>query len=187
MTARGCISDTEEIVNASWSLFQHDGAAAFTLSERSPLLPPWSAKDPPGGRTQILNIRRVRRINRHPVESDEDSIPEIILDTEAWLNKDGYLDNPNDSEDDSGADIQSDIQQINSIEDPDCREQQDVSTAPNVPGLIWPTWKSKSQAEQVLVTVNAIETRRNKGVKKCRTKCVNVSPASVCILTKSLC
>jgi len=31
MTAIGSISDTEEIVNASWSLFQHDGAAAFKL------------------------------------------------------------------------------------------------------------------------------------------------------------
>jgi len=31
------ISDMEEIVKASWSLFQHDGAAAFKLSERSPL------------------------------------------------------------------------------------------------------------------------------------------------------
>ena len=33
MTAIGYISDTEEITNASWSLFQHDGAAAFKLSE----------------------------------------------------------------------------------------------------------------------------------------------------------
>jgi len=31
MTAVGYISDMEEIVKASWSLFQHDGAAAFKL------------------------------------------------------------------------------------------------------------------------------------------------------------
>jgi hypothetical protein len=49
MTAVGYISDTEEIVKASWSLFQHDGVAAFKLSERSPLPPPLSAKDVPGG------------------------------------------------------------------------------------------------------------------------------------------
>jgi len=36
MTARGYISDTEGIIKASWSNFQHDGAAAFKLSERSP-------------------------------------------------------------------------------------------------------------------------------------------------------
>jgi hypothetical protein len=54
----------------------------------------------------------------------------------------------------------------NSIEDPEFREQQDVSAAPNVPGLIRPIWKSKRYAENVLVTVNAMETRRNKGVKK---------------------
>jgi len=31
MTAVGYISDMEEIVKSSWSLFQHDGAAAFKL------------------------------------------------------------------------------------------------------------------------------------------------------------
>jgi len=45
MTAVGYISDTEESVKASWSLFQHDGAAAFELSERSPLPPALSAKE----------------------------------------------------------------------------------------------------------------------------------------------
>jgi len=89
MTAVGYISDTEEIVKSSWSLFQHDGAAAFKLSERSPLQPAWSAKDLPGGRTQILNVRRIRRINGHPLEIDEDSAPESILDTEDWLNWNG--------------------------------------------------------------------------------------------------
>jgi hypothetical protein len=49
MTAVGYISDTEEIVKASWLFFQHDGAAAFKLSERSPLPPALSAKDIPGG------------------------------------------------------------------------------------------------------------------------------------------
>jgi len=37
--------------------------------------------------------------------------------------------------------------------------------APNVPGLIRLTLKSKNQAEQVLVTVYAVETRRNNGGK----------------------
>jgi hypothetical protein len=166
MTAVGYISDTEEIVKSSWSLFQHNGAAAFKLSERSPLPPALSAKDLPGGRTQILNVRRIRRINRHPVESDEDSAPESISDTEDWLNWNGDLDNPNDSEEDCAADDDSDIEHNNCIEDPECPEQQDVSAAPNVPGLVRPTRKSKRQAEKVLVTVNAVETRRNKGGKK---------------------
>jgi len=86
MTAVGYILDTEEIVKASWSLFQHDGAATFKLSERSPLPPALSAKDLPGGRTQILNVRGIRSIIRHPVESDEDSAPESILDTDDWPN-----------------------------------------------------------------------------------------------------
>ena len=166
MTTVAYISDTEEIVKASWSLFQHDGAAAFKLSERSPLPPPLSAKDLPGGRTQILNVRPIRRINHDPVESDEDSAPESISDTEDWLNWNGDLDNPNDSEDDCAPDVESDMEQDNTIEDPESPKQQDVSAAPNVPGLIRPTRKSKRHAEKVLVTVNTIETRRNKGVKK---------------------
>jgi len=86
-------------VKASWSLFQHDGVAAFELSERSPLPPAVSAKDLPGGRTEILHVRRIRRINCHPVESDEDSAPESISDTEHCLKCNGELDHPNDSED----------------------------------------------------------------------------------------
>jgi hypothetical protein len=166
MTAIGYISDTKEIVKASWSLFQHDSAAAFKLSERSPLPPPLSAKDLPGGRTKILNVRRIRRINRHPVESDENRAPESISDTEDWLNWNGDLDNPNDSEDDCAEDVESDMEQDNTIEDQESPEQRHVSAAPNVTGFIQLTRKSKRHAEKVLVTVNTIETRRNKGVKK---------------------
>jgi hypothetical protein len=166
MTAVGYISDMEEIVNSPWLLFQHDGVAAFRLSERSPLPPSLSAKDLPGGQTQILNVRSIRRINRHPVESDEDSAPESISDTEHWLNWNGDWDNPNDSEEDCAADDDSDIEHNNCIEDPECPEQQNVSAAPYVPGLVRPTRKSKRQAQKVLVTVNAAETRRNKGGKQ---------------------
>jgi hypothetical protein len=60
MPALGYISDMEGIVKASWSLFHHDGAAAFKLSERSPLPVALSAKDLPGGRTQILNVCQIR-------------------------------------------------------------------------------------------------------------------------------
>jgi len=104
MTAVGYISDMEEILKASWSLFQHDGAAAFELSERSPLRPAFSAKDIPGGRTQILKVWRMRRINRDSVGREEDISPESISDTYHWLNWTGDLDNPNDSEDDCTVD-----------------------------------------------------------------------------------
>jgi len=122
ITAVGYISDTEEIVKASWSLFQHDGAAAFKLSERSPLPPALSAKDLPGGRTQILNVRRIRKINHHPVETDDDGATQSISDTDDWLNCNGDLDNPNDSEEDCAADNESDIEHNNGIEDPECPE-----------------------------------------------------------------
>jgi len=99
MTAVGYISDTEELVKASWSLFHHDRSAAFELSEKSPVPPALSAKDLPGGRTQMLNVHRIKRIDRHPAEHDKDSSAESISDTENWLNWNGDLHNPNDSED----------------------------------------------------------------------------------------
>jgi hypothetical protein len=49
MTTEGYFSDTEEIVNDSWSLCQHDGAAVFILSLRSPIPPGMSAWNLPGG------------------------------------------------------------------------------------------------------------------------------------------
>jgi hypothetical protein len=122
MTAVGYISDTEESVKASWALFQHDGVAAFKLSERSPLPPALSAKDLPGGRTQILSVRRIQRINLHPVESNEDSAPESISDTDDWLNWNGDLDNPNVSKDDFTAGNQSYIEHNNDIENLKCPE-----------------------------------------------------------------
>jgi len=166
MTAVGYISDTEEIVKASRSLFHNDGAAAFQLSEWSPLPPAVTPKNLPGGRTQILNVHWIRRISCHPVKSDKDSAYESISDTEYWLNWDGDLDNPNDCKDDCAADVETDIELDNAIDFPECPEQQGVSPTSNVPWLILPTRKSMRQAETVLVTVNAIETRRNQGVQK---------------------
>jgi len=166
MTAVGYISDTEEILKASWSQFHHDGAAGFKLSGKSPVPPALSAKDLPGERTQILNVRRIKRIDRHPAESDEDSSPESISDTENWLNWNGDLDNPNDSEDDWEADNESDMELDNCSEVSETLEVRNVSAAPNVPGLIRPIRQSKKTVEKALVTVNIMEMRRNKGIKK---------------------
>ena len=165
MTAIGFSPDMKEIVEASWSLFQHDGAAAFKLSEKSSLPPALSAKDLTGGQTQILNVCQIWRINHHPVASDRDSAPESISDTEDLLNWNGIMDNPNETEDDCTADFESDIKQGNGIEDPEYPVHRDLSAEPNVPGLIRPTRKSMIQAQKVLVTVNATESWRNKGVK----------------------
>jgi hypothetical protein len=113
-----------------------------------------------------LNVRRIPRINSHPVESDEDSAPESISHSDDWLEWNGDLDNPNDSEEDCTADNDSDIEHNNCIKDPEYPEQQDVSATPNVPGLVLPTRNTKRQAQKVLITVNAAETLRNKGGKK---------------------
>jgi len=156
MTAVEYISDTDEIVKASWSCFQHAGASAFKMSQRSPLPPALSPKGLPGGRTWILNDRRIRSINSHPVGSDEDSAPERISDTEHWLDWNGYLDNPNESRGDWAADFGSDVEPEDGIEDPECPVQRDGAAVRNVPGLIWPTWELNCQAETVMVTVNAM-------------------------------
>jgi len=166
MTAVGYISNPEEIFRASWSLFQIHGADAFQWWERSSLPPPWSGADLPWGRTQILNVRWIRRINHHPVQSDEDSAPESISDTEDWLNWNGDLDDPNDCEDDCAADFESDIEHDNSIEDPEWPERRDARAGGTVLGLILLTRNTERWAEKVLMTINAIETRRNKGVNQ---------------------
>jgi hypothetical protein len=82
MTAAGYISDTKDIIKASWSKFQHDGAAAFELSEISPLAPALSARGLPGGETELLKVCQIRRIDRHPAESDKDSAPDRTFETE---------------------------------------------------------------------------------------------------------
>jgi len=148
----GYISDMEEIIKASWSLFQHDASvAAFKLSERSPLPPALCAKDLPGGQTRMLNVRRMGNMNRHLLESDKDSANETISDSDDWQNWNGKLDNPNDSEEECAGDDQSNIQHNNCIEDPECPEQQDVRAPPDVPRLVRLTRMSKGQAEKVLV------------------------------------
>jgi hypothetical protein len=63
-------------------------------------------------------------------------------------------------------DDESNVEHNNSIEDPECSEQQDLSATPNLPGLVLPTCQSKRQAETLLVTVNAVETRRYEGGKE---------------------
>jgi hypothetical protein len=138
MTAVGHISPTEEIIKASWANFHHDGAAALKLSEKSPVLPALSANDLPGGRSQVLNISRIRRIDWRPAETDQDSAPDSISGTKNWLNWNEDLDNPNDSEDDWETDDESDMEQDNSSENSDTPEVQNVSATPNVPGLIRP-------------------------------------------------
>jgi len=113
-----------------------------------------------------LNVRRIERIDRHPAESDEDSTPERISETENWLNWNGDLDNPNDSEDDCEADKESDMELDTCSDVSETLGVRNVSAAPNVPGVIRPIRQSKKMVEKALLTVNIMETRRIKGIKK---------------------
>jgi len=166
MTAVGYISDTEKLVEASRSLFHHDGVAAFKLSEKSPVPPALSAKDLPAGRTQILNVHRIKWIDHHPPERDRDRLPGSILETKSWLNRTGDLDNPNDSADDWREDNESDMELDNGSEKSETPELRNVSDGRNVPQLIRPIVRSKKMVEKALRTVNKMETMRNEGIKK---------------------
>jgi len=142
-TAIGYILNTEEILKASSLLFQQDGAAAFESSIWSPLLPGLSAKNLSGWRTQKFTVHQIRRTDCHPLESHEDTKHGNISNTEKFLTWKDNLDIPTDTEDNCITDIEADTEQDNYIEDPESPGQQDVSTAPDVPRLICPTWKSK--------------------------------------------
>jgi len=166
MTALGYISDTEEIITASWWTFQHDGAAAFELSEWSQLPPALSAKDLPRGQSQVSNVRRITRINHHPAESDEDSAPQSMSDTDKCHDWNADFDNCNATDADQEADNQSNIKYNNGIDAPASPKHWDVSATRMVPRFIRPTWRLMLQAENGLMTVTTIERRRNKWNKK---------------------
>jgi len=100
MAAIEIISVIKEIVKASWTNIQHDSVAPFKLSERLPVPPALSGKDPPAGWTQVLNVCLITRIDRHPVEHDENRAPECISVTKHWLDWNGELDNLNNGEND---------------------------------------------------------------------------------------
>jgi len=100
------------------------------------------------------------------VETDNDSGPESISETQNWLNWIGNLVNPNARKDDHAADVESDREQENVIEDPECLKQRDVSAALTVPRFNRPPRKSKKQAEKRFLTVNAMETEWNKRINK---------------------
>jgi hypothetical protein len=138
ITAVGYIRDMEEIITASWSLWQHAGAAAFKLCQKSPLRPALSVKDLCRGRTEIFNVCQINRIDHHSPKSDEDSSSESISDPENWLNWDGDFDNPNVSEDNWEADNESDMRLDNGSKNSETPEQRNVSVLTSVPGLIRP-------------------------------------------------
>jgi len=76
------------------------------------------------------------------------------------------LDNRDGREDHPEADDEYDVQPQYAIENLATSGQWDVCATHNVPGLIQPTWMSKIMGQMVLMTVNAMETMRNKGYKK---------------------
>jgi hypothetical protein len=166
MAAGEYMSETEEMVTSSWSNIHHDGVAAFKLLDKSPVPPALSAKDLPGGRSQILNVCQIKRIDRHPAESYEDSSPASISDMENCLNWNGDLDNPNDSEDDWKADNESDMELDNGSEVSETPKVRNVNAALNVPRLIRPIRRSKKKVKKALLMVHIMATRRNKGIKQ---------------------
>jgi len=185
ITAVGYISDTEEIVRALWSLFHHDGAAAFLLSGWSPLPPPVSAKDFLGGQTRILIGRRIWRINRHPVESDEDSAPESISDSDDWQDWNGDIDNPNDSGDDCAAVVESDKQKGKSIRIRNAQNRAMWALSQMFPDGFGLHGSQRDRPKRCWWLSMQSKWGGIREWRESRTECLNVSPASLCILTES--
>ena len=107
----------------------------------------------------------MKQIDHHPAESDMDSSPARISDTENQLNWNGDFVNLNNSEDDWVADNESDMERDNGSEDADTQKQRNVSAAPNVPGLIRSLQQSKKNVENVMKMVIIMVMRRNKRIK----------------------
>jgi hypothetical protein len=76
------------------------------------------------------------------------------------------LDNPKWSGGNCNTYNESDMESCSGIAVSERPEHHIVSATLNVPGSVWPTLQSNTQAEQGLVTVSATETCRNKGNKK---------------------
>ena len=142
MAAVGDISHCDKIIKASWSNCQHDAVAAFTLSDRSPLPPAFSANDLSGGWTPVLDIGSVRRIDCHLAKCDDNSAPYSISDINDWLHWNGHPDIPNESEDNCEAGDDCDVEQDNDIENPQHPVKWNGSVIHLVSKLIWQTPRS---------------------------------------------
>lgn len=91
----------------SRSNIEHHGAAAFQLLQGLLVPPSVAAKNLPGGRTQILKVRRIKRRDCHPATTDTDSPCRCISDTANWLELDWNLDARKESDYDWEADEDS--------------------------------------------------------------------------------
>jgi hypothetical protein len=76
-----------------------------------------SAHDLAGRQTWVLNVHQIAKIDFDPVESDEDSAPETIWDTEGWLNCNGDFHNPNQKVDNCKAEVELYMEPDHGMED----------------------------------------------------------------------
>jgi hypothetical protein len=88
------------------------------------------------------------------------------VETEGWLNWNVDIDNRNNSEEDCAPHVESNIEQYNVFNNPECQEQRNVRAKPDVLALIRPRRKLYRQATNVFVKVNAIDTRTITELKK---------------------
>lgn len=93
-------------------------------------------------------------------------MPEHIADTNNWYDWNGDLGNTNDREVNLEADNECNKEQENGIGNADSTARMDVlAILPNVARLMRPPLRSRKQADKVLMMVNTIETKMNKGMK----------------------
>jgi len=147
----------------SESNVQHHGIAACNWSEQSPLPPQLGTKELTGWGRLVFNIRQIKRFNSHQCTSEQDSVPEWLMDMEHSLDLNWDWDNPNSSDNDWKAGTESNTVLVNVFNIPEFIEKREVNAVPNVPGLIWPIWRWDGKDEIVLMLVNTIEMRSHHG------------------------
>jgi hypothetical protein len=68
------------------------------------------------------------------------------MNNENWLNRNGISENLHESKHIWSADYKSDTEPDNVSEGLESLEQYNVGATPNVPGLIWPIWRTNKAA-----------------------------------------
>lgn len=129
------------------------------------MLPPLSAKALRAERIQVFNVRPIKRIDRDPTVTDEDSAPESVLDTEYWLDRNGDFNILNRREHEWDVDNKSEIVLEHGIRHSETSDHWDVRATLNVAGFVWPIRRSTNKADNVLVAVGTMDARRSTAIK----------------------
>ena len=165
MTALGYISDTEECGERISTDLADDGEVAFrSYVECAPpkTLPLSSLIN---GKTKVLKLHRIRRVDRLSTQTDDESAPEDATEAEEWLNWNGDVEEAvEDQTTNDLADEESEDDLIMCVRTKEPQVRSVIDAAPNVLGVVRPTRKSRRLAElAVLPSSTSNKTHSHRG------------------------